>query len=275
MSDYYINELDKSFPLSQNSIQSFRTNGFVKIKNVFSPETLNFYGAEIDKKVDELNKIHVPLKQRNTYHKAFIQITNLWGKSELVRQFVLGKRLAAIASALMGTTGVRIYHDQALFKEAGGGFTPWHADQYYWPLASNLCCTAWIPLQKTSLEMGPLGFSVKSHNISTGRDLAISDDSERIIKKILEAANLDYIVEPFELGEVSFHYGWTFHNAGPNLTESPRRVMTIIYMDERMKLMKPANENQKIDRDVFCPGIKEGEIISTPLNPIIYSQNSE
>jgi hypothetical protein len=46
--------------------------------------------------------------------------------------------------------------------------------------------------------------------------------------------------------------------------------MTIIYMDEQMRLQEPANENQKIDRDVFCPGIEVGKVISTPLNPVIY-----
>ncbi len=37
--------------------------------------------------------------------------------------------------------GVRLYHHQALYKEPSGGVTPWHADQYYWPLASDRCCT--------------------------------------------------------------------------------------------------------------------------------------
>ena len=58
--------------------------------------------------------------------------------------------------------GVRMYHDQALYKEAGGGITPWHADQYYWPLETDKTITAWIPLQATPLEMGPLEFSAGS-----------------------------------------------------------------------------------------------------------------
>jgi len=43
--------------------------------------------------------------------------------------------------------GVRIYHDQALNKEPGGGYTPWHCDGYYWPLQSDKILTAWVPLQ--------------------------------------------------------------------------------------------------------------------------------
>ena len=31
--------------------------------------------------------------------------------------------------------------------------------------------------------------------------------------------------EPFELGEVSFHYGFTYHRARANTTENPRKVL--------------------------------------------------
>jgi ectoine hydroxylase-related dioxygenase (phytanoyl-CoA dioxygenase family) len=211
------------------------------------------------------------LEERDTYHKAFLQIANLWEKSDLVKEFVMGKRLAQIATKLLGTTGVRLYHDQALYKEKDGGITPWHVDQYYWPLSSEKCCTVWIPLQKTPLEMAPLAFAAKSHLFTSGRDLGISDESEKKLQAALRNAQFEYVSEPFDLGEVSFHYGWTFHNAGPNTSNNPREVMTIIYMDEHMRLKNPDNENQKIDWDVWCPGVKVGEIISTVLNPVIYS----
>jgi Phytanoyl-CoA dioxygenase (PhyH) len=60
--------------------------------------------------------------------------------------------------------GVRLYHDQALYKEAGGGPTPWHADQYYWPLTTDRVVTAWVPLQAVSADMGPLAFAERTHS---------------------------------------------------------------------------------------------------------------
>jgi ectoine hydroxylase-related dioxygenase (phytanoyl-CoA dioxygenase family) len=269
MQKNYTSQLDQQYSLSRENIDYFRENGFIKLKNVLSPKVLKYYGKEITKKVFELNTQHLPMEERDTYHKAFLQIVNLWKESDLIREFVMGKRLAQIASDLLGTSGVRLYHDQALYKEKGGGLTPWHADQYYWPLASEKCCTGWIPLQMTPPEMGPLAFAAKSHYFSSGRELAISDESEAQLQEALKNEQFEYVSEPFDLGEVSFHYGWTFHNAGPNTTDKPREVMTIIYMDENMRLKKPANENQKIDRDVWCPGTKIGEIISTELNPVI------
>ena len=70
-----------------------------------------------------------------------------------MKSLVFSKRIAHIAQQLMEVDSVRLYHDQALYKEASGGITPWHCDQQYWPLASDKTVTAWIPLQATPLEM--------------------------------------------------------------------------------------------------------------------------
>lgn len=261
--------IDEKYLLTEDQINFYRKNKYIKLKNVFDGETLAHYGKIIKDKVAELSIETIPMEERDTYSKAFLQIMNLWRTSDEVKEFVFGKRLAGIASQLMGTEGVRIYHDQALFKEPGGGFTPWHADQYYWPLESDLTVTAWIPLQAVSLEMGPLEFSAKSHMLQDGRNLKISDDSEAEIGKKLRLGDFEKIVEPFELGEVSFHSGWIFHRAGANQTDTMRSVMTVIYMDKNMRLKAPENENQQNDWDTWCPGAVVGEVIDTPINPLI------
>ena len=263
-------ELDTPFVPSQDSIDFFRENGFVKLKHVLSPETIRYMNETISSEVVRLNTQHLPMEERDTYGKAFLQIMNIWTRSTLVKEIVFSKRLAKLAADLMGVDGVRMYHDQALFKEPGGGHTPWHADQYYWPLANDNTVTAWIPLQETGLELGPVEFSAKSQQLQEGRTLKISDDSETIIQKKLTLNDFKKVVEPFETGEVSFHSGWVFHRAGANSTKSMRKVMTVIYMDKDMRLKAPTNDNQQADWDTWCPGAVVGELIDTPLNPILY-----
>ncbi len=264
-------DLDAPYALTGEQVRSYRENGFIKLKDVFNAETLARYGREITRKVHELNTLHLPMEERTTYQKAFLQVMNLWRESGVVKEFVFGKRLARLAADLMGTTGVRLYHDQALYKEGKGGFTPWHADQYYWPLASTHSVTAWVPLQATPMEMGPVAFAARSHTLDLGRDLEIGDQSQSAIEKKLLAANLGQFEEPFDLGEISFHSGWTFHRAGRNLSDRPREVMTVIYMDEEMRLAAPQNENQQADWEGWCPGAKIGERIETPINPVLWS----
>ena len=251
---------------------AYNEDGFVHIEALLPADYITRHADEITRKVKELNTLHIPMEERNTYQKAFIQVTNLWRHSEMVREFVFNETLARAAAALMGTRGVRMYHDQALYKEPSGGFTPWHADQFYWPLASEKCVTAWIPLQDTPMEMGPLAFSKGSHRFTFGRDLPISDESEQQIQDALKAEGFPTIEKPFNLGDVSFHAGWTFHRAGPNTTDLPRKVMTIIYMDIDMKLKQPENAYHQADLDAWCPGAVPGEIIDTELNPVLFSQ---
>jgi ectoine hydroxylase-related dioxygenase (phytanoyl-CoA dioxygenase family) len=258
------------YNLNTDQIEFYQHNRYIKLKNVFNEETISFFNDAIGKRVEQMNNESVPLEHRSTYGKAFLQLFNLWQEDKVVKEFIFSKRIAKIAADLMQVDGVRIYHDQALFKEGGGGITPWHADQYYWPLETDKTITAWIPLQETPLELGPLEFSAGSHQIVEGRDLEISDESEKVIQQKLRVTNFKHVIEPFDLGEVSFHSGWVFHRAGANTTNEMRKVMTVIYMDKDMVLKNPDNKNQINDWNTWCPGAKIGEIINTPLNPIIY-----
>jgi len=262
--------LQKPYELNQQQVDYYRTHGFIKLKQVLDGDTIALYNKVIGSTVDRLNQVDIPLADRDTYGKAFLQLFNLWREDPEIKNLVLSKRLGGIAAALMGVEGVRLYHDQALFKEAGGGMTPWHADQYYWPLETDKTITAWIPLQATPLEMGPLEFSAGSFQLVEGRDLHISDESENVIQEKLRISDFKHIREPFDLGEVSFHSGWVFHRAGANDTDQMRKVMTIIYMDKNMVLKQPQNKNQQLDWDTWCPGAQIGEVIDTPINPVIF-----
>ncbi|MGF1449534.1 MAG: phytanoyl-CoA dioxygenase family protein [Opitutales bacterium] len=264
-------DLDTPYPISNAQRAQFEEQGFIKLKNVLSPETLRHFGARISAMVQQLNTQDKPMAERDTYGKAFLQVMNLWEQDETCKRFVLSKRLGQIAADLLGVSGVKLYHDQALYKEPGGGITPWHADQYYWPLATDRTITAWIPLQPTPLDLGPLAFCAKSQHKDFGRGLPITDESEKQIEQNVKDSGFAVDETPFDLGEISFHFGWTFHRAGANRSERPRDVMTMIYMDENMRLQAPTNANQQNDWNDWCPGAKVGEVIATPKNPLVFS----
>lgn len=269
VSDSIFYGLDEPYILTAAQLEFYQQNQFIKLKQVLQEEALIFFNKCITETVSRLDKASIPLAERSTYGKAFIQQFNLWREHAEIRKLVFSKRLAGIAASLMQVEKVRLYHDQALFKEPGGGITPWHADQYYWPLSTDKTITAWIPLQHTPLEMGPLEFSAGSNKITEGRDLKISDKSEEMIQQRLKVTDFRHVVEPFDAGEVSFHSGWVFHRAGANRSKEIRKVMTIIYMDQLMTLKEPENENQRRDWKAWCPDATIGNVIDTPLNPVI------
>ena len=262
--------LDANYSVTPAQVKYFSENGFIKIKNIFDASVIDYMNIVISKEVDRLNNQQIPLEERDTYGKAFLQIMNLWTHTSAVKDIVFSKKIAQIATGLMQTTGVRLYHDQALFKEPKGGHTPWHADQYYWPLDTENTVTAWIPLQATPLNYGPLEFSAGSNKLTAGRDKQISDESQAFLEAELKRHAFNHVVEPFDVGEISFHRGWLYHSAGPNVSGNMRKVMTMIYMDKDTVLKTPENHNQQADWDTWCPGATVGQIVNTPLNPVLY-----
>jgi len=266
-------QLDAPFPVTAEHRAFFRKNGYIKLKQVLSPQLIEHYRQEISRQVIALNTNTAPMEKRNLYQNAFLQVMNLWTKSDFVREFVFSKRLAQIAADLMECRGVRLYHDQALYKEPGGGITPWHADQFYWPLDTDKTVTVWIPLQATPLELGPLAYSAGSHNFnSVGRDIEISAESEQKLSKALLESGLPLDETPFDIGEVGYHLGWTFHRAAANVSDRPREVMTIIYHDMDAKVLTPKYKAHESDLRAWLPGCEPGELAASPLNPVLWQR---
>jgi ectoine hydroxylase-related dioxygenase (phytanoyl-CoA dioxygenase family) len=251
----------------------YQKHGFIRLPQLFSRANIVTFEQDISAAVTRLADPTAdkhPNSESDAYAQAFTQVMNLWRHDLKVRSIVFNPQLAAAAAQLMGVESVRLYHDQALYKSPRGGMTPWHCDQYYWPLDTDKTITAWIPLQDTPIEMGAVVFSAGSHHIPMGRDLPIGDDSQQIISDNLNRLGLEHVEQNFDAGDVSFHSGWTFHSAGPNLTDRPRRAMTVIYMENGARLKAPENANQEADREAWCPGLAVGDEVATFINPVLH-----
>jgi ectoine hydroxylase-related dioxygenase (phytanoyl-CoA dioxygenase family) len=165
---------------------------------------------------------------------------------------------------------VRLYHDQALFKEPGGGPTPWHQDQYYWPLDTPNCITMWMPLVDISVEMGMLTFATGSHKQGLVENLDISDESEARLEAFVRDHNLILSrPETMNAGDATFHYGNTLHQAPGNKTGKMREVMTIIYFADGARVTHPNNVHQEADRQRWLKGIESGKLAASELNPVL------
>jgi ectoine hydroxylase-related dioxygenase (phytanoyl-CoA dioxygenase family) len=265
--------LQEEYPLSMEQIVSYQQQGHIVLREVASPEGIDLYEPIISDLVKELNHQSKPLEERNTYGKAFIQIGNLWRKSEAVQRFVLAKRFAKIAADLMGVDGVRIYHDQALFKEPGGGHTPWHQDQIYWPLDTDRTITMWMPLVDISEEVGSMTFASASHMQGFISKLVISDESHRTLKEFIEGKGLEQVnYGAMAAGDATFHAGWTLHSAPGNPTHVMRKVMTVIYYADSTRVAVPDSNARLSDLAEWLPGCQPGDIAASPLNPLVYSR---
>lgn len=265
--------LASAYSLSSAQIEAYRRDGHVLLRGLASADEVAAYRGAIADCVFRANKATVPLHERDTYHQAFIQVANLWETDATVARFTQARRFARVAAELMGVNGVRLYHDQALFKEPGGGHTPWHQDQYYWPLDNPNCVTMWMPLVDVSEEMGVLTFASGSHREGQVLSMAISDASEQALSALVKERGFPVVRAAMRAGDATFHAGWTLHHAPPNRTDRLRQIMTVIYYADGTRIIAPDNPHRPADLARWFPGQKPGELAASPLNPLLYSKS--
>ncbi len=260
--------LDDFKPLLSENLKEFTAKGHTLVRGVLSADELAVYRPAIVAAAGKFNNEKRDMQERDTYGKAFLQIMNLWRVDEDVAKFVLAKRLAKIAANLLGVENVRIYHDQALFKEPGGGPTPWHQDQYYWPIDTPKTITLWMPLVDIDVTMGMLTFASGSFNRGPVFDFEISDESETAFEDYVAANQFPiWRASAMQAGDATFHLGYTIHNAPGNQSDKMREVMTIIYVADGARVAQPRHKWQVNDHAKWLMNKPVGELIDSELNP--------
>jgi ectoine hydroxylase-related dioxygenase (phytanoyl-CoA dioxygenase family) len=262
-----LNDIKK---LSTQQIEEFREKGHTITPGLLSPDELAAYHSVISNAALKYNTEKRKIEERDTYGKAFLQIMNLWSHDEKVKKFVMSKRLAGVAADLLGVKNVRIYHDQALFKEPGGGPTPWHQDQYYWPIDTDRTVTMWMPLVDIDVDMGMLTFASGSQKKGSIFNYEISDKSEQEFDRYVQENNFEISrAKTMKAGDATWHTGFTIHNAPGNNSEIMREVFTIIYLADNAKITKPKNSWQENDLKSWLMNKEPGTAADSPLNPLV------
>lgn len=265
-----IPRLDDHRGISPGQREEFEKNGHVLVRGLVNPVEMAVFRPLIVEAVKKYRTERRRLSERDTYGKAFLQIMNLWRMDERVKHLVLARRLAGVAADLLGVNNVRIYHDQALFKEPGGGATPWHQDQYYWPLDTTNTVTLWMPLVDISIDMGMLTFASGSHRNGSALNERISDESEGGFRKYIKEHQYPVTRQAaMQAGDASWHYGYTIHSAPANESDRMREVMTIIYMADGARVTAPRNDAQEKDRQTWLMGLPPGRLAASELNPLV------
>lgn len=265
-------DLTGDFALPDDCVDAFGRDGHVVVRGLASSAEAAAYRPHVEEAVRSHRRERRPLEERDTYGKAFLQVTNLWTHDAAVRRFVFARRFARVAAELLQVPAVRLYHDQALFKEAGGGRTPFHQDQFYWPLDTDRTITMWMPLVDVSAETGSMTFASGSHRLGHLGQLEISDASDAVFRQMIAERRLALATHgALAAGDATFHAGWTLHGAPPNATGVLRAVMTVIYFADGARAVEPAHAFQRFDLRTWLPGVQPGEPAASALNPILYA----
>jgi ectoine hydroxylase-related dioxygenase (phytanoyl-CoA dioxygenase family) len=222
--------------LTDEQIESYRENGFLVLPSFLSDDELEVWRNAVDTAVEDRGSLRIPavadLLDDPYYEKVFLQRLNLWQTSEAVRDFMLDTRIGEMAARLAGVDGVRLWHDQALFKPPFGNPTAFHLDTPYWSFWSRDAISLWVALDDATLQNGCLYYMPGSHRAATFNNVGIGPELGALFDVYPEWRTVEPVPCPVPAGGALFHNGLTFHGAGANLTPHVRRAMTCAYMPE-------------------------------------------
>ncbi len=254
--------------LTPQLVEDFRRAGFVVVPDLLSADELVRFGAAVDEGVAKRSRYdNRTLEEKSRYEQSFIQCQNLWEDCADVRPLTFHPLIAGTAARLLGVDAVRIWHDQALYKEAGGRETDPHQDQPYWPIVETDTVTAWIPLDGSTLESGAMGYLPGSHRLGVRAFVDIFTGSNRedpLARRELAGTTPVFVEVP--PGSVAFHHGLTFHLAKPNTTGTVRRVHTAIYFADGSTRGEGLFPHPSVER----AGIAMGAVIASDVTPLAW-----
>ena len=253
--------------LTPQLVDDFRRDGFVVVPGLLSADELRRYGSAVDDAVTRRSRADTrSLVQKSRYEQSFIQCQNLWEDSPGVRPLTFHPLVAETAARLLGVDAVRLWHDQALYKEPGGRETDPHQDQPYWPIVETNTVTAWIPFDGSTVASGAMGYLPGSHRLGLREFVNIftGSDDDPLARHELAGIQPAWVEVP--AGAVAYHHGLTFHLARPNTTATVRRVHTVIYFADGSTRGEGRFPQPAVER----AGIRMGAIIASDVTPLAW-----
>lgn len=252
-------------------VEAFRRDGFVVVPDLLTEEECDRYEAAVTAGVKRRTVgDDTPLEEKSRYQQSFVQCMNLWEDCPDVAPLTFHQRLGQAAAELMGVDRVRLWHDQALYKQAGGRPTDAHQDHPYWPIKETLSCTAWIPFHGSTLQNGALGYLPGTHQIGLRKFINIFFGEPEDILALPEVKEIEPVFLEVPRGSVAYHHGLTVHLAKPNVTDRDRAVHTIIYFPDGSTRGYPYN-HFSVDRS----GIEVGHVIDGDATPLLWPRPAD
>jgi ectoine hydroxylase-related dioxygenase (phytanoyl-CoA dioxygenase family) len=253
--------------LAPQLVDDFRRDGYVVVPDLLTADELARYRAAVDAAVARRSRHDTrTLAEKSRYEQSFIQCQNLWEDCADVRPLTFHPGIAGTAAQLLGVDAVRIWHDQALYKEAGGRETDPHQDHPYWPIVETDAITAWIPFDGSILAGGAMGYLPGSHRLGLREFVNIftGPDQDTLARRELKGIEPVWVEVP--PGSVAYHHSLTFHLAKPNTTGTVRRVHTVIYFADGSTRGEGRYPHPSVER----AGIAMGAVIASDVTPIAW-----
>lgn len=230
--------MTNKYPISEEQVRFYEENGYIQLLNVLDVAELAQIRAALDEIASiQLDRSHDVSRGNKEYEQIFVQRVNLWQVHPGIREYVFNHKLAEIARRLSRAHTIRLWHDHALIKMPGNSKpSHWHQDLPYWPMEESGSLSCWMALDDVSEANGCMAFVPGSHLFGRLEPINLVNPQDIFSLAHVETdkgpKEIQRAFQPMPAGSCTFHNGLTFHYAGPNTTDRPRRAIITIYMPD-------------------------------------------
>lgn len=248
------------YEISGEQAQEYQEKGFIVIEDFLNQQELARWRDVTEDAVQQRLRERNGLTNQNDsdyYSQVFIQAVRLADTHTGMADLMLDARLGEAAGNLAGVDGIRIWHDQALFKQPYGNPTGWHLDNPYWSFSSRNAISIWVALDRATLANGCLWYIPGTHREARYDNSGIGANIGDLFKVYPEWARRTAVPAPCPAGAAVFHNGLIAHGAGANMTPRPRRAMTCAFMPDGSTF----NGTKNVLRDDYFSTLKFGDVL--------------
>jgi len=150
----------------EKTVRDFERDGVVVLRNVVSAGEMRLLGKGIERNLMDPGPLAGVASLDSDPGRFFEDFCN-WGRIPEYKNFMFRSELPQIASRLLRSNRIRLYHDHVLVKETNTAqHTPWHQDQPYYNIEGQQNISFWIPIDPVPKECS-LQFLPGSHKSGT------------------------------------------------------------------------------------------------------------
>ncbi len=240
----------------------YSDNGFVVIDNFLTKSELAHWQTTaedaVKKRLAKRNGMTNQADPEQYYANVFVQCIRLADSHKGMRELMFDENLGRMAAELAGIDGIRIWHDQALFKQPYGNPTGWHLDNPYWSFSSRQAISMWVALDDATLANGCLWYLPGTHKLARWENTGIGENIGSLFKIYPEWRKITSVPAPAKAGTAVFHNGLVAHGASANMTNTRRRAMTCAYMPDGSTF----NGQKNVLPDDYFKSLKIGDLLN-------------
>ena len=236
--------------LDYKKINLYKSEGVVVLYNVINDDWLKKLQIGVQKNFSDPSIYKCIYEKINDKELFYDDYCN-WKRILEYKDFLFNSGIANIASQLMNSKKVNLFHEHVLIKESGSKKqTPWHQDQSYYCVDGRQNVSFWIPLDEILKDACPE--FIRSSHKWTQKFLPTKfrgESYEHIDREFEKIPDIDsnrkkyniasYALNPGDI--IAFNFA-TVHGAPGNKSDNRRRAFSARFTGDDARYIKRKGE---------------------------------